>query len=56
MVAQAIPARANMMYISHAGLLARIKAATVKATANMVTPARMVFFLPTLDAIIPAGR
>ena len=56
MVAQATPARANIMYISHAGLPARMKDATVKAVASMTMPPKMVFFLPILEATIPAGR
>ena len=56
MVAQAMPARANIAFISTEGLLSRRKAATPKAAASMMTPARIVFFLPTLEAIIPTGR
>ena len=56
MVAQAMPARANMAFMSMEGLLSRRKAATPKATVSMMTPARMVFFRPTLEAIIPTGR
>ena len=44
MVAQAMPARANIAFISMEGLLSRRKAATPKAAASMMTPARMVFF------------
>ena len=56
MVAQAMPARANMAFMSMAGLLSRRNAATPKDTASMMTPTRMVFFRPTLEAIIPTGR
>ena len=56
MVAQAIPARANMAFMSIAGLLSRRKAATPKAVASMIMPAQMVFFRPTLEAIMPTGR
>ena len=44
------------VHVSHVGLFARINAALPKATARRTTPAIMVFFLPILDAIIPAGR
>ena len=56
MVAQAIPARANMAFISMVGLSALRKAATVKAVVSMTTPARMVFFRPALEAMKPTGR
>ena len=39
MVAQAMPARANMTFISRVGLSARRKLATPKATVSMMTPA-----------------
>ena len=55
-VAHAMPARANMAFMSIAGLLSRRKAATPKAVASMITPAQMVFFRPTLEAIMPTGR
>ena len=56
MVAQAIPARANMAFMSMVGLSALRKAATVKAVVSMTTPARMVFFRPALEAMKPTGR
>ena len=55
-VAQPIPARANSAFMSITGLPARMKAAEPNATASMTTPARMVFFLPIFEEMIPMGR
>ena len=56
MVAHAIPARANMAFMSMVGLSALMKEAVGKAAVSMTTPARMVFFRPTLEAMKPTGR
>ena len=56
MVAQAIPARANITFISMVGLSASMNDAVPKATVSMTTPARIVFLRPTLEAIKPTGR
>ena len=56
MVAQAMPARANMAFISMVGLSAVRKPATPKATVSITTPARMVFFRPSFPARKPTGR
>ena len=56
MVAQPMPASANMAFISMVGLSAFRKAATVKAPVSITTPARMVFLRPTLLAMKPTGR
>ena len=56
MVAQAMPARANMAFISAAGLSAVRNPATPKATVSITTPASMVFFRPIFPAIKPTGR
>ena len=49
-------ARANMAFMSMVGLSALMKEAVVKAAVSMTTPARMVFFRPTLEAMKPTGR
>ena len=56
MVAQAMPARANMTFIAIGLLSARRKLAIRKEAVSITTPARMVFLRPTLLAMIPTGR
>ena len=56
MVAQAMPASANMQFIRMVGLSALIKDAVPKAAVSIMTPAIMVFFRPTFEAIMPTGR
>ena len=55
MEAQPIPARANTGYMITAGVSGETSVPTAKAVASMRTPARMVFFLPSLEEIIPTG-
>ena len=55
-VAQAMPARANMQFISSGLLPARRKDAVPKAMVSITTPARMVFLRPALEAMMPTGR
>ena len=56
MVAQPMPARQNMAFMSIVGLSALRKAATPNSTASITTPPRMVFLRPILDATMPTGR
>ena len=56
MVAQPIPARQNIAFMSIVGLSALRKAATPNAMASITTPPRMVFLRPILDATMPTGR
>ena len=58
MVAQAMPARANMAFMSSAAGLSVPSGtpATPKATVSITTPASMVFFRPIFPAMKPTGR
>ena len=56
MVAQPMPARTNIAFISQLGLLSRRKPAVRKAAVSITTPARMVFLRPNFDEMMPTGR
>ena len=56
MVAQPIPARQNIAFMSIVGLSELRNAATPNAMASITTPPKMVFLRPILDATMPTGR
>ena len=55
MVAQPIPARMKMGTIINSGDDDVIKLPERNAVPSIITPARIVFLLPSFEAIIPTG-